>query len=135
MKKVLTFGVFDYYHLGHLRLFKNIRKAVGEPCFLIVAMQDGDFILSQKPDAEIMYSTAERMEMLSSVKEIDQVVIYTLVDEFIGKADFDVFARGPDQTSPRFMKFEKWAVDNGKEVLVIPRTEGISSTLIKKDLK
>ena len=26
MKKVLTFGVFDYFHLGHLRLFENAKK-------------------------------------------------------------------------------------------------------------
>lgn len=47
MKKVVTFGVYDYFHLGHLRLFKNA-KNLGD--WLIVAVQDGDYILKTKPD-------------------------------------------------------------------------------------
>lgn len=39
MKKVVTFGVYDYFHLGHLRLFKNARE-LGD--YLIVAVQDGN---------------------------------------------------------------------------------------------
>ena len=42
MQKVLTVGVFDYFHLGHLRLFENA-KQLGD--YLIVALQDNDFIL------------------------------------------------------------------------------------------
>ena len=54
MKKVLTFGVFDYFHLGHLRLFENAKK-LGD--YLIVAVQDGEFILKYKPTAKIFYTT------------------------------------------------------------------------------
>lgn len=49
MKKILTVGVYDYFHLGHLRLFKNAKK-LGD--YLIVAVQDGDYILRYKPDAK-----------------------------------------------------------------------------------
>ena len=55
MKKVVTFGVYDYFHLGHLRLFKNA-KNLGD--WLIVAVQDGDYILKTKPDAKVMYTFA-----------------------------------------------------------------------------
>lgn len=41
MKKVVTFGVYDYFHLGHLRLFKNARE-LGD--YLIVAVQDGNYM-------------------------------------------------------------------------------------------
>ena len=41
MSKILTFGVYDYFHLGHLRLFKQC-KNYGD--YLIVAVQDGDYI-------------------------------------------------------------------------------------------
>lgn len=51
MKKVVTFGVYDYFHLGHLRLFKNA-KNLGD--WLIVAVQDGDYILKTKPDAKVI---------------------------------------------------------------------------------
>lgn len=131
MKTAITFGVFDFYHLGHLRLFKQIRQVVGEPCRLIVAVQDGEFILSQKPDAKVLYSTEERKEMLEAIKYIDEVVVYETVGDFIGRAEFDVFARAPEHTSPSIKKFEEWCVKNNKEVIVTHRTEGISSSAIK----
>ena len=56
MKKVVTFGVYDYFHLGHLRLFKNARE-LGD--YLIVAVQDGNYILKTKPNAKVMYTTEE----------------------------------------------------------------------------
>ena len=54
MKKVLTVGVFDYFHLGHLRLFKQARE-YGD--YLIVAVQEEDYIHKTKPEAIIFYST------------------------------------------------------------------------------
>lgn len=134
MRTIITFGVFDFYHLGHLRLFKQIRQAVGEPCHLIVAVQNGDYTLSQKPDTKLLYSTSERKEMLEANKYIDEVVVYETVGEFIGKAQFDVFARAPEHTSPSIKKFEKWCIDNNKEIIITHRTEGISSSAIKNHI-
>lgn len=54
MKKVLTFGVFDYFHYGHLKLFERCKK-YGD--FLIVAVQCGEEILKNKPDAHVLYTT------------------------------------------------------------------------------
>ena len=88
MKKVLTFGVFDYFHLGHLKLFENAKK-LGD--YLIVAVQDGDFILKYKPAAKIFYTTDQRLELINSLKIVDEVVTYENVDETIKKIDFDVF--------------------------------------------
>lgn len=132
MKTVITFGVFDFYHLGHLRLFKQIRKAVGEPCRLIVAVQDGRYTLSQKPGAKMLYSTEERKEMLEANRFIDEVMVYEVVGDFIGKAQFDVFARAPEHTTPSIQKFEEWCKNNNKDIIITQRTEGISSTEIKK---
>lgn len=131
MKTVITFGVFDFYHLGHLRLFKQIRKSVGEPCRLIVAVQNGKYTLSQKPNAKVLYSTDERKEMLEANKYIDEVVVYDTVGAFIGKVQFDIFARAPEHTSPSIQKFEKWCIDNNKKIIITHRTEGISSSAIK----
>ena len=45
--KILTFGVYDYFHIGHLRLFKQCKQHAD---YLIVAVQDSDFILKYKID-------------------------------------------------------------------------------------
>lgn len=132
MKKVLTFGVFDYFHLGHLRLFENAKK-LGD--YLIVAVQDGEFILKYKPTAKIFYTTDQRMELISSLKMVDQVITYENVDETIKKVDFDVFAIGGDQMHEGFQRAIKWCEENGKEVVKLPRTPGICSSNIKNELE
>lgn len=129
MKKVITFGVFDYFHLGHLRLFKNCKKHGDH---LIVAVQDGDFILKYKPDSKIMYTTEERLELISALRDVDEVVVYQSISpEFLSKIDFDILALGEDQTAERFMRTAQWCEENGKQVVRMKRTQGIASSAIK----
>lgn len=47
--------------------------------YLIVAVQDGEYILKYKPDAKIMYSTEERVEMIEALRVVDEVVVYDSV--------------------------------------------------------
>jgi glycerol-3-phosphate cytidylyltransferase len=131
MKKVLTVGVYDYFHLGHLRLFERARE-LGD--YLIVAVQDGDFILKFKPNAKVLYSTEERIEIVKSLRCVDEVVTYTAVDESIKDFDFDIFAIGEDQTHEGFQRAVKWCEENGREVIRMSRTPGICSSDIKKEL-
>ncbi|MBQ6087137.1 MAG: adenylyltransferase/cytidyltransferase family protein [Bacteroidales bacterium] len=129
MKTVLTFGVYDMLHIGHILLFKRA-KELGDK--LIVAVQDGDFILKYKPGTKMIYSTEERAFMVSAVKYVDEVVIYKDVDVDIRNIDFDVFVKGPDQKHEGFQRAVKWCEENGKEVKVLARTEGISSTMLRE---
>ena len=129
MKKVLTVGVFDMLHIGHILLFKRAR-ALGD--YLIVAVQEDDCILKYKPDTRMVYTTAERTFMVDALKYVDEVVTYRDVDQDIQTIDFDVFAKGPDQNHAGFRRAEDWCRTHGKEVVVIPRTENISSTMLKE---
>lgn len=132
MKKVFTVGVFDYFHLGHLRLFENAKK-LGD--YLIVAVQDSDYILKYKPNANILYSTQQRIELIRALKIVDEVVIYKNVDDIISQIDFDVWAIGNDQTHAGFQRALNWCQENRKEVVRLPRTQGISSSQIKNELE
>lgn len=129
MRTILTVGVYDMLHIGHILLFKRA-KELGEK--LIVAVQDGDFILKYKPNTKMVYSTEERMYMVSTIKYVDEVVVYQDVDKDIKNIDFDIFAKGPDQIHDGFQRATQWCLDHGKEVVVIPRTEGISSTMLRE---
>ena len=130
--KILTFGVYDYFHLGHLRLFKQCRKFAD---YLIVAVQDGEYILKYKPDARIMYSTEERVEMIEALRTVDEVIVY---DKFssktLEKIDFDILALGEDHRGGRFEEVEKWCNEHGKRVIRMKRTPGICSSMIKESL-
>lgn len=132
MKKIITFGVYDYFHLGHLRLFKQCKQH-GD--YLIVAVQEGDFILKYKPEANVLYSTSERLEMISELKIVDEVITYEVISpEFLSNIDFDVLALGEDHVAERWQKSAEWCLKNGKEVVRLKRTKGICSSDIKKRL-
>lgn len=132
MKKIVTFGVFDYFHLGHLRLFKQC-KEYGD--YLIVAVQNGDFILKYKPDSKILYSTNERVEMLEANRLVDKVIVYDSVSpDTLAKIDFDILALGEDHVGERFKIVEDWCKMNGKEIVRLKRTKGICSSDIKRNL-
>ena len=133
MKNILTFGVYDMLHIGHILLFKHIKELFrDEECRLIVAVQDSDYILKYKPDTKMVYTTEERMFMVSSIRWVDDVVSYQDVDVDIQKIVFDVFAKGPDQQHTGFQRAVEWCNEHEKEVVVIPRTEGISSTMLRE---
>lgn len=130
--KILTFGVYDYFHLGHLRLFKQCKEHAD---YLIVAVQNGEYIKKFKPDANVLYSTEERVEILKSIKEIDEVVVYdTVCVEELEKIDFDILALGEDHIGERFTKLENWCAEHGKQVVRLKRTQGICSSDIKSTL-
>lgn len=130
--KVLTFGVFDYFHFGHLKLFQRC-KALGD--FLIVAVQNENEILKNKPHAKIFYSTAQRIELVSSVVYVDKVLVYNQVADDIKKIEFDILCVGGDQTHAGFQSAIEWCKQHGKKVVFLDRTPNISSSDIKNNLK
>lgn len=132
MSKILTFGVYDYFHLGHLRLFKQCKEHAD---YLIVAVQNGDYILKYKPDAKVLYTTEERKEILEALRIVDEVVVYdTVSPETLEKIDFDILALGEDHVGGRFDVVEDWCNKNGKKVVRLKRTPGICSSGIKSGL-
>lgn len=127
-KKVLTVGVYDLLHKGHVELY---RRAKGLGDYLIVAAQDSDFILKYKPTAKVLNSTEDRMYMIKSIRYVDEVVVYTDVDKIVKEIDFDVFVTGPDQCHAGFQRAIEWCITHGKEHVVLARTDGVSSSELK----
>lgn len=132
--KVLTVGVFDYFHYGHLKLFQQA-KSIADDAYLIVAVQESDFIKKTKPDTDIFYDTDVRMDLVGALRIVDKVVTYTNVDEIVKNVDFDIFAVGEDQNHAGFQAAIAWCQNNGKRVVRMHRTPNISSTRIKQELK
>lgn len=132
MKKVLTIGVFDLLHLGHVLLFKNA-KTYGDS--LIVAVQKDEFIHKFKPEAKVIYDLQERTFMIESIKYVDQVIPYTEAGKIMNEIEFDIWVKGPDQNNPSFQSLEKWCRENNKTIITLPRTDGISSTTLREYLK
>ena len=132
MKKVLTVGVYDLLHVGHVELFRKA-KALGD--YLIVAVQDSEVVALYKPESQTVLSIEERCYMVRAIRYVDEVVVYRDVNDIVREVDFDIFAKGPDQRHEGFQKAVEWCHEQGREVVVLPRTEGVSSTDLKEIIK
>lgn len=131
MKKVLTFGVFDYFHYGHLKLLERA-KSLGD--YLIVAVQCDGEIRKTKPRAKVLYSLEQRIEMIRALKCVDEVVSYKQVADDISGIDFDILVKGGDQSHAGFTAAEEWCKKTGKQVVTLDRTPDICSSRIKQEI-
>lgn len=132
MNKILTFGVFDYFHIGHLRLFEQCKK-YGD--YLIVAVQNGEYIQKFKPNAKVFCSTQDRVDMIKALRIVDEVIAYDTVSvNTLEKIDFDILALGEDHVGGRFDVVTGWCEDYGKFIVRLKRTPGICSSEIKKSM-
>lgn len=128
MKTVLTVGVFDLLHYGHIELFRKA-KELGDS--LIVAVQESEYVIKFKPQCHLVYSTEERLYMVASIRYVDYVIKYSSVDKIVKDIDFDVLVVGEDQKHAGFLEAIRWSKSNGKEIVVLPRTEGVSTSMLK----
>ena len=129
MKTILTVGVYDLLHIGHVELFRKA-KALGDR--LVVAVQSSEVVKQFKPNSDLVYSTEERCYMVRAIRYVDEVVVYHNVRDIVKEVDFDVFVTGPDQNHEGFQEAMRWCKNNGKQVIVLPRTEGISTSELKE---
>ena len=126
MRKVITYGTVDLFHVGHLNILKRA-KAQGD--YLVVAVSSDAFNAGKGKKA--YYSQEDRMEILKAIKYVDEVILEESWDQKIRDVkehDIDVFVMGDDWKG----KFD--FLKDYCEVVYLPRTEGISSTKIKQDL-
>jgi glycerol-3-phosphate cytidylyltransferase len=127
MKRIITYETFDLLHYGHIQLLKRAKK-LGD--YLVVGLSDDRFNAQKK---EVCYFTyEERKELLESERYVDLVipeVCWEQKIEDIKKYQVDFFVMGDDwQGQFDFLR-------DYCEVVYLPRTPGISTTKIKKDIK
>lgn len=134
-KTAITFGVFDLLHFGHFELFRRCKELAGGGGELVVAVQEDAVVTKYKPQAKLVYDWGKRVKMIRALRYVDKVVPYGDVDESIKHFDFTTFVVGPDQCHAGFQRAMQWCRDNGREVVVLPRTEGISTSKLKEMLR
>lgn len=119
-------------HPGHIQLFRRARR-LGDR--LIVGVQQSREAMRSKRDCKLVYSTEERLFMVKALKYVDEVLPYAQVDEIVQRVEFDILAVGPDQTHAAFQRAFDWCAAHGKRIEVLPRTEGISTSWLKQQIK
>ena len=128
MKRVLTYGTYDLLHYGHINLLKRA-KALGD--YLIVAVSTDEFNALKGKAAYHNYNT--RKMMLEAVRYVDLVIPEENWEQKINdikRYEADIVVMGDDWAgSDKFDYLKDYC-----EVVYLPRTEGISTTQIKKEL-
>ena len=128
MIKVITYGTYDLLHQGHLNLLKRA-KALGD--WLIVGVTNDNFD-RERGKLNVRNNVLERVEAVKATGLADQIVIEDYVGQKIDdiqKYDVDIFAIGSDWEG----KFDY--LNEYCKVVYLPRTEGISSTMLRENLQ
>ena len=130
MARVITYGTYDLFHVGHLRLLQRAKVLAGDGGKLIVGVSTDRFNWEEKhKKSAIPYE--QRAEIVAALKCVDEVIPE---DDWDMKRDIiekkiDIFCMGSDWEG----KFD--FLKEVCKVVYFPRTEGISSTGLKAEIK
>jgi glycerol-3-phosphate cytidylyltransferase len=126
MKTILTYGTFDLFHVGHVRLLKRVR-GLGDR--LIVGCSTDEFNAGKGKTS--VFSYEQRAEILQGCRYVDVVIpenSWEQKEDDIRKFAVDTFVIGDDWAG----KFDFLA--GSVDVFYVPRTDGVSTTDIKSVL-
>ena len=126
MKKVITYGTYDLLHEGHINLLLKA-KALGD--YLIVGVTNDNFD-RERGKLNVRNNVLERVEAVRALNIADQIILEDYVGQKIDdiqKYGVDIFTVGSDWTG-HFDYLNEYC-----EVVYLPRTEGISSTMLREE--
>lgn len=126
MTKVITYGTYDLLHQGHLNLLCRA-KELGD--YLIVGVTSDSFDRG-RGKLNVRNNVLERVEAVKATGYADEVIIEDYVGQKIDdiqKYNVDIFAIGSDWEG-KFDYLNEFA-----RVVYLPRTEGISSTMLRAE--
>ncbi|NVK57555.1 MAG: adenylyltransferase/cytidyltransferase family protein [Alteromonadaceae bacterium] len=127
MTTVVTYGTFDLFHIGHVRLLKRL-KALGDR--LVIGLSSDEFNVVKGKQVIIPY--ADRREILLSCRYVDDVFqenTWEQKRQDLLREKADIFAMGDDWAG----KFDD--LQDIVKVLYLPRTQDVSTTELKTVIK
>ena len=128
MVSVITYGTYDLLHQGHINLLRRA-KALGD--YLIVGVTNDNFD-RERGKLNVRNNVLERVEAVKATGLADKIIIEDYVGQKIDdiqKYDVDIFAIGSDWVG----KFDY--LNEFCKVVYLPRTEGISSTMLREEMQ
>ena len=120
---VVTFGTFDVFHIGHLRVLERA-KALGDR--LVVGVSS-DALNRSKKGRDPVFPQKERLRIVAALAVVDDVFLEESLDlkrQYLVENGADVLVMGDDWAG-RFDEF-----DDICNVVYLPRTPSISTTAI-----
>jgi len=125
---IITFGTFDVFHVGHLRLLERAR-AFGDR--LVVGVSTDDLNISKKGRPPV-YPQEERLEIVAALGCVDETFFEDSLEkkgEYIEKYRADILVMG-DDWGGKFDEFKSVC-----DVIYLPRTPAISTTEVIEKIR
>lgn len=126
-----TTGVFDMFHIGHLNILKRA-KAMCD--YLIVGVSTDEVVQEYKHKKPVI-PFEDRLAIVEAIKYVDKAISQTTMDKMVAYKElhFDALFHGSDwKDSTMYDEIEKTFSAIGVDVVFLPHTDGISSTLIRE---
>lgn len=132
-KLVLTNGVFDLLHPGHVDMLVAARR---EGDALVVALNSDESVRRLKGPARPVRVESERAYVLAALEMVDAVVVFEQDTplEVIRKLEPDVLVKGGDYTEATVVGASE-VRQRGGSVVIVPLTPGHSTTAIVEKLR
>lgn len=128
-----TTGVYDMFHVGHLKLLNNAKGMCDK---LIVGVTTDDLAMYKGKKPIIPYE--ERAEIVRNIKCVDVVIPQLDMDKvkMCKKIKANYLFVGDDwYATDKWEEYEKKLNEIGVEVIYFPYTKGISSTILRREIK
>lgn len=128
MKRVITFGTFDVFHIGHVNILERAKK---EGDYLVVGVSSDQLNFSKKNRYPI-YSQEHRIKILQSLRFVDEVFVEESLEkkpDYIKQYSADLLVMGDDWEG-KFDMMREYC-----DVKYLLRTPSISTTEIIEVVK
>ena len=127
-----TQGVYDMFHVGHLNLFNHAK----EMCDYLIVGVNSDALVQEYKHKTPVIPEEERALIVANIKAVDQCVIATTLDKIdaLNRHHFDAIFIGDDwKGNPRWEQTRVDLAQYGVDVVFLPHTEGVSSTMLRPE--
>ncbi len=125
-KTIITYGTFDMFHIGHLKLLERLSKMADR---VIVAVSTDAF--NEQKGKRVLIPYEQRAAIVQAIEYVDLVIAeehWEQKSADIEKYNVDIFAMGDDWQG----KFD--FLQPLCEVVYLDRTQDVSTTSLKKSL-
>ena len=137
MKIGYTSGVYDMFHIGHLNVIKNAK----EKCDYLIVGVSTDEVVKQNKNKTPIIPFLERFEIVKAIKYVDKVIPQERYDvegkiQTVLENKINVMFVGSDwKNTEKWNNIEKELKKIGCDVVYLPHTDGVSSTLLREKIK